>query len=111
MHSLGAVLRKSTFQLELKSVYVCECVQFTSSKIPFYSVNHLDIAPQHASVLMGIANTFGTIPGIVSPTLTGYIVQHSVSEIGTRQTFRNLQFFKFYFISDCRASKSIELYL
>lgn len=41
-----------------------------------FAVNHLDIAPQHASVLMGITNTFGTIPGIVSPTLSGYIVQN-----------------------------------
>ncbi|KAK5646087.1 hypothetical protein RI129_004551 [Pyrocoelia pectoralis] len=39
-----------------------------------YGINHLDIAPQHASVLMGISNTFGTIPGIVSPIISGYIV-------------------------------------
>lgn len=37
-------------------------------------VNHLDIAPQHASVLMGISNSFGTIPGILSPIISGYIV-------------------------------------
>lgn len=43
-----------------------------------FAVNHLDIAPQHASVLMGISNTFGTIPGIVSPALTGFIVVDSV---------------------------------
>lgn len=40
-----------------------------------FAVNHLDIAPQHASILMGISNTFATIPGIVSPYLTGVIVQ------------------------------------
>lgn len=40
-----------------------------------FAVNHLDIAPQHASILMGISNTFATIPGIVSPLLTGLIVQ------------------------------------
>ncbi|KAL3281330.1 hypothetical protein HHI36_004539 [Cryptolaemus montrouzieri] len=39
-----------------------------------FSVNHLDIAPQHASVLMGIGNTFATLPGIVSPILSGYVV-------------------------------------
>lgn len=44
-----------------------------------FAVNHLDIAPPHASVLMGISNTFATIPGIVSPALTGYIVTNSVS--------------------------------
>lgn len=44
-------------------------------------VNHLDVAPQHASVLMGISNTFATVPGIVSPALTGYIVQNAVNSI------------------------------
>ncbi|KAK5646080.1 hypothetical protein RI129_004544 [Pyrocoelia pectoralis] len=39
-----------------------------------FGVNHLDIAPQHASVLMGISNTFATIPGIVSPIISGHIV-------------------------------------
>ncbi|XP_044751569.1 sialin-like isoform X2 [Coccinella septempunctata] len=39
-----------------------------------FSVNHLDIAPTHASVLMGIGNSFATLPGIVSPILSGYIV-------------------------------------
>lgn len=43
-----------------------------------YSVNHLDVAPQYASVLMGISNTFATIPGIISPTLTGILVQNKV---------------------------------
>ncbi|XP_017880754.1 vesicular glutamate transporter 2.2 [Ceratina calcarata] len=41
-----------------------------------FGVNHLDIAPKHASVLMGIGNTIATLPGIVSPILTGYIVQN-----------------------------------
>lgn len=47
-----------------------------------FSVNHLDIAPQYASILMGISNTFATIPGIVSPALTGVIVsdQHDKGE-------------------------------
>ncbi|KAL3281332.1 hypothetical protein HHI36_004540 [Cryptolaemus montrouzieri] len=39
-----------------------------------FSINYLDIAPQHASVLMGIGNTIATIPGIISPILSGYIV-------------------------------------
>lgn len=54
--------------------YCCFCFFFCNS------VNHLDIAPQHASVLMGIGNTFATIPGIVSPMLTGYLVVDQTSE-------------------------------
>jgi len=40
-----------------------------------FSINHLDIAPQYAAILMGISNTIGTIPGIISPVITGFIVQ------------------------------------
>ncbi|XP_067000877.2 sialin [Anabrus simplex] len=41
-----------------------------------FSVNHLDVAPQHASVLMGLSNTVATLPGMISPSITGYIVQN-----------------------------------
>ncbi|KAK9870670.1 hypothetical protein WA026_008230 [Henosepilachna vigintioctopunctata] len=45
-----------------------------SFAIAGWSVNYLDVAPQHASVLMGIGNTVATLPGILSPILSGYIV-------------------------------------
>ncbi|GAB0100071.1 hypothetical protein DMENIID0001_160540 [Sergentomyia squamirostris] len=46
-----------------------------------YMVNPLDLAPNHASVIFGFSNTIGTIPGIISPLLTGYVVvTGSVSE-------------------------------
>jgi hypothetical protein len=40
-----------------------------------YAPNHLEIAPRHAAVLMGITNTAGTIPGIVGVAITGWLVQ------------------------------------
>lgn len=39
-----------------------------------YGVNHLDIAPQYASITMGLSNTVATIPGIISPLIAGFIV-------------------------------------
>ncbi|XP_049816102.1 vesicular glutamate transporter 1-like isoform X1 [Schistocerca nitens] len=45
-----------------------------------FFVNHLDLAPQYASILMGMANTAGTIPGIISPILTGYIVPNRTKD-------------------------------
>ncbi|XP_078504186.1 sialin isoform X1 [Lissotriton helveticus] len=32
-----------------------------------YNINHLDIAPSYAGFLLGITNTFATIPGMVGP--------------------------------------------
>ncbi|XP_018578564.1 sialin-like, partial [Anoplophora glabripennis] len=50
-------------------------------------VNHLDIAPKHASVLLGLSNTFATLPGIISPILTGYIVTDEKSADDWRIVF------------------------
>jgi len=44
-----------------------------------FLVNHLDIGPRYAGVLMGITNTIGTIPGILAPVITGFIIQFSGS--------------------------------
>jgi ACS family sodium-dependent inorganic phosphate cotransporter len=48
-----------------------------------FGVNHLDIAPTYGGVLMGISNTFATLPGIIGVALTGLIVQttHSFSAV------------------------------
>jgi ACS family sodium-dependent inorganic phosphate cotransporter len=34
----------------------------------------LDLAPRHASLLVGFSNTIGTIPGIVGVAVTGWLV-------------------------------------
>ena len=44
-----------------------------------FRVNFLDIAPQHASVIMGLSNTISTLAGIISPILSGYIVATPVN--------------------------------
>jgi ACS family sodium-dependent inorganic phosphate cotransporter len=47
-----------------------------------YAVNHLDIAPQYAGILMGLSNTFAQLPGIVGVALTGFIVKATHSFAG-----------------------------
>ena len=44
-----------------------------------FGVNHLDVAPTYAGILMGISNTFATLPGIVGVAATGLIVQATKS--------------------------------
>ncbi|XP_029977009.1 sialin [Salarias fasciatus] len=38
-------------------------------------INQIDIAPRYAGFLLGITNTFGTIPGVVAPIATGYFTK------------------------------------
>jgi ACS family sodium-dependent inorganic phosphate cotransporter len=38
-------------------------------------INHLDIGPKYAGVLIGLTNTAATIPGILAPIITGFIVK------------------------------------
>jgi len=44
-----------------------------------YGVNHLDVGPTYAGVLMGISNTIAAIPGIIGVAVAGFIVQASGS--------------------------------
>lgn len=39
-----------------------------------YGANHIDIGPKYAGPLMGITNSFATIPGVVGIFLTGFIL-------------------------------------
>uniref|UniRef100_A0A0A9BRS6 Major facilitator superfamily (MFS) profile domain-containing protein n=1 Tax=Arundo donax TaxID=35708 RepID=A0A0A9BRS6_ARUDO len=40
-----------------------------------FAVNHMDVAPKFAGIVMGVSNTAGTVAGIVGVGLTGYILE------------------------------------
>ncbi len=44
-----------------------------------FAVNHLDVAPRYAGILMGLSNTFATLPGIIGVAATGFILQRTGS--------------------------------
>ncbi|XP_013885964.1 sialin isoform X2 [Austrofundulus limnaeus] len=52
---------------------LCNSLVGTSSAGVF--INQIDIAPRYAGFLLGITNTFGTIPGIMAPIVTGYFTE------------------------------------
>ncbi|XP_037119895.1 sialin isoform X1 [Syngnathus acus] len=49
-------------------------------------MNQIDIAPRYAGFLLGITNTFGTIPGVIAPIATGYFTHDHTLE-GWRKVF------------------------
>ena len=46
---------------------------------PGFNVNHLDIAPRYASILMGLSNGAGTFSGMICPLLVSYLTKSKVS--------------------------------
>jgi ACS family sodium-dependent inorganic phosphate cotransporter len=40
-----------------------------------FAVNHLDVAPRYAGILMGLSNTAATLPGIIGVAAVGFILQ------------------------------------
>jgi len=43
-----------------------------------FNVNHLDIAPRYASILMGISNGFGTLAGMLCPIVVNLMTKEKV---------------------------------
>ncbi|PIN23134.1 hypothetical protein CDL12_04151 [Handroanthus impetiginosus] len=40
-----------------------------------FAVNHMDVAPRYAGIVMGVSNTAGTLAGIVGVGLTGRLLE------------------------------------
>jgi ACS family sodium-dependent inorganic phosphate cotransporter len=51
-----------------------------------YSVNHMDIAPRHAGVLMGVSNGAGSMAGMIGPWVTGRILERAASTAASWHT-------------------------
>lgn len=45
-----------------------------------FNINHLDIAPSYAGILLGITNTFATIPGMVGPVIARSLTHQNTIE-------------------------------
>ena len=58
---------------------ILACKAFSGFAVAGFIVNHLDIAPRYASIIMGISNTFGFIAGIACPIVTDLMTYDLVS--------------------------------
>ena len=53
-------------------------VGFSGFAISGFNVNHLDIAPRYASILMGISNGCGTLAGMLCPVVVENLTRTGV---------------------------------
>ncbi|XP_058099531.1 probable anion transporter 6 [Magnolia sinica] len=65
------IFRTSTGAVFCSSI----CLGFLALGRAGFAVNHLDIAPRYAGIVMGVSNTAGTLAGIVGVGLTGRILE------------------------------------
>lgn len=84
-----------TQQRRTSVIFLVLGVGFSGLNAIGYAVNHLDIAPPFAGILMGLTNTFASTPGFISPQITGFVTSNKVSELYfwkthlTRHAFQN----------------------
>jgi MFS transporter, ACS family, solute carrier family 17 (sodium-dependent inorganic phosphate cotransporter), other len=60
---------------------VCGALGFLGLTWVGYAVNHLEIAPRHADILMGVTNTAGTLPGIIGVAVSGWLLDTTGSYV------------------------------
>ncbi|XP_041361198.1 sialin-like [Gigantopelta aegis] len=56
---------------------LCLAIGLNGFTLAGYSVNHLDIAPKYAGLMMSISNTFGTTTGFIGPAVVGALTNHN----------------------------------
>lgn len=65
--------------------FLTVAVGFSGFAISGFNVNHLDIAPRYASILMGMSNGFGTFAGMLCP-----VVVENLTPVGTREEWSHV---------------------
>lgn len=57
-----------------------------------FKVNHLDISPRFAGILMSFTNCLANLAGIVAPTVSGYIISGKVNSLLLFFLIENIKF-------------------
>ncbi|XP_066271147.1 sialin-like [Branchiostoma lanceolatum] len=52
-------------------------VAFGGLAVPGFKLSHVELAPRFGGILYGITNTFGNIPGFVTPLVVGALTNNN----------------------------------
>ncbi|XP_055701822.1 vesicular glutamate transporter 1-like [Phlebotomus papatasi] len=77
----GSFLVLMSNLVNIVAVFICLIIAISATALTrTYFSNPLDIAPNHASLVMGISNTVGVISGILAPMTAGLIAQNGTQD-------------------------------
>ncbi|MEM8784313.1 MAG: MFS transporter, partial [Pseudomonadota bacterium] len=71
------LLVKDATTLAGATIFLCFACGILALTWAGFAPNHLEIAPRHASVLLGVTNTAGTLPGIIGVYVTGWLIDRT----------------------------------
>jgi ACS family sodium-dependent inorganic phosphate cotransporter-like MFS transporter 5 len=74
--------------------FVCLSVSCSGFAQAGYQVNHLDVAPLYAGLLMGFTNTLATIPGLVGPIMAESIAHSDSVRCDISYTYTSCNLFE-----------------
>ncbi|XP_077994605.1 vesicular glutamate transporter 2-like [Glandiceps talaboti] len=69
---------------EMAIICLIIAVGFSGFAISGFNVNHLDIAPRYASILMGLSNAAGTLSGMLCPIMVGNLTPNETPKEWSR---------------------------
>uniref|UniRef100_W5MHU1 Solute carrier family 17 member 6b n=1 Tax=Lepisosteus oculatus TaxID=7918 RepID=W5MHU1_LEPOC len=75
-HKRFLLEKKRSFPAAKEAAFLVPVLGFYGFRSSGFNVNHLDIAPRYASILMGISNGVGTLSGMVCPLIVGAMTKH-----------------------------------
>lgn len=60
-------------------------MEFTETNYSFssigFKINHLDLTPRFAGILMSFTNCFGNFFGLLAPIVAGYVIEGKVNRL------------------------------
>ena len=78
---ISFIISGQTESSELTIAILCLGVIFFGFAFAGFMVNPMDIAPKYAGIIIGISNTFSTVPGFAGPALVGIMTKNEVRKL------------------------------
>ncbi|XP_062550218.1 vesicular glutamate transporter 2-like [Armigeres subalbatus] len=77
VQSVCLIIAAAVFTPVVSIIFITLAISASAFAWSGYAVNHLDLSPKSAGLLMGISNSFGTASGIITPIVVGYLTSGS----------------------------------
>ena len=65
----------ASIESQIPLILIIVTISISGTAVCGFATNPLDLSPQFSGIIVGIGNTLATLPGMISPALTGYLLK------------------------------------